>query len=161
MTYRGAVTVLAPDEIVEAARIDERPRSRRMLAPLLALVGAAAALGYLAVVDPNEPGHYPVCPTRLFLGVDCPGCGLMRGTHDLVTGNIGGALDNNLLLVVIAPLAVVLWARWARRSWLGATPAVTGEQFRRRSRLMTIGLVAVLVFGVVRNFVPYLESGVG
>jgi hypothetical protein len=153
--------VLADDAVVEAARVDTRPRARRLLAPLLTLAGSGAALAYLAVVDPNEPGHYPLCPTRALFGIDCPGCGLLRGTHELVTGNVAAALDNNLMLVVIVPLLAVLWARWAVRSWRGTSPEVTYGRFRRRNAWIIAGVVAMLVFGVVRNLTPYLGSGLG
>ena len=155
------MSVIADDRVVEQARTDVRSRGRRLAAPLLTLGGSALALGYLAAVDPNQPGHYPVCPTRLLFGVDCPGCGLMRATHDLVTGNVTGALDHNVLIVVFAPLVVLLWVRWLLRSWRGSTPRVTYGQFRRRNMWMYVALTAVLLFGVVRNFVPYLGSGLG
>lgn len=132
-----------------------------MVAPVAVLAGTGAGLAYLAVVDPNEPGHYPLCPLRVLFGVDCPGCGMLRATHDLVTGNIAGALDNNILIVAMVPLAVVLWIRWSRQAWRGSRPAVTRFQFRRRNALMIGALILVLAFGVVRNFVPYLGSGVG
>jgi hypothetical protein len=112
-------------------------------------------------VDPNQAGHYPLCPTKALFGVDCPGCGLLRGTHDLVTGDVSGAIDHNVLLIVLVPLAIVLWARWAMRAWRGRTAEVTYGQFRRRNAAMLVGLVLVLAFGVVRNFVPYLGSGLG
>ncbi|MDP1876180.1 MAG: DUF2752 domain-containing protein [Actinomycetota bacterium] len=149
------------EDVVEQERVDTRPRRRRMAGPLLALGGSALALGYLAAVDPNEPGHYPLCPTRALFGVDCPGCGLLRGTHDLVTGNVGGALDHNVLILAAVPVLVVLWIRWVMRAWRGSTPPVTYEQFRRRNAILVVSLVAVLAFGVVRNFVPYLGSGIG
>lgn len=152
---------LADDDVVVPALRDDRPRRRRMLAPVLTLVGSAAALGYLAAVDPNEPGHYPLCPTQALFGVDCPGCGVMRGTHALLHGDVGGAVDHNVLLVVLVPLAVFLWARWALRAWRGETAAVTAAQFRRRNALVVTALIAVLAFGVIRNFVPYLGSGAG
>jgi hypothetical protein len=155
------VTVFTDEQVVEQARVDARPRGRRLVAPLAALAGSALALGYLAAVDPNQPGHYPVCPTKLLFGVDCPGCGMMRATHDLVTGNVAGALDHNVLIVVFAPLVVILWLRWFLRSWRGSTPEVSYAQFRRRNLWMYGALAFVLVFGVVRNFVPYLGSGIG
>jgi hypothetical protein len=85
----------------------------------------------------------------------------MRATHDLVTGNVAGALDHNILIVALVPLAVVLWLRWVVRAWRGESPAVTYAQFRRRNAAVIVGLVLVLIFGVVRNFVPYLGSGIG
>jgi hypothetical protein len=60
---------------------------------------------------------------------------------------------------VLAPLVLLLWLGWLKRARTGIRPAVTRSQFRRRNRLLIIGLVLMLVFGVVRNFVPYLDSG--
>ena len=158
---RAQVTVFAPDDVVVAERTDTRARTRRLIPPIATLAGTIALLGYLAAVDPNQPGHYPLCPTRALFGVDCPGCGLMRGTHDLITGDVAGALDHNILIVALVPLAIVLWIRWLMRVWRGREDAVTYAQFRRRNAAMLIGLAVVLAFGVVRNFVPYLGSGIG
>lgn len=155
------MSVLAGTDVVEQARVDERPRARRMLAPMLTLGGSALALGYLRFVDPNNPGHYPVCPTRALFGIDCPGCGGLRATHDLLCGDVAGALDHNVLIVVFIPVAIFLWVRWALRAWRGRTPQTTVSQFRRRNQVMIVALVLLLVFGVVRNFVPYLGSGLG
>lgn len=150
-----------PGRVVVAEIHDTRPRARRLLAPVATLAGSAAAVGYLAAVDPNSPGHYPLCPLKALAGIDCPGCGILRSTHDLAHGNIAGALDQNVLMVVLVPLAAVLWGRWVLRAWRGVTPAVTAAQFRRRTTVMLVALVLILVFGVVRNFVPYLGSGIG
>jgi hypothetical protein len=138
---------------------DPRPVRRRLLAPIAVGLAVLAACGLVFAVDPNEPGHYPLCPTRALLGIDCPGCGLMRGTHDLLHGNIAGAVDHNLLIPVLVPLVLLLWLGWLKRARTGIRPAVTRGQFRRRNRLLIIGLVLMLAFGVVRNFVPYLDSG--
>jgi hypothetical protein len=62
---------------------------------------------------------------------------------------------------VFAPLVIILWLRWFLRSWRGRTPEVSYAQFRRRNLWMYGALSFVLVFGVVRNFVPYLGSGIG
>lgn len=155
------MAVHADEDIVEAAVVDARSRRRRLVAPLATLAGTALGLTYLGIVDPNEAGHYPLCPTRALLGIDCPGCGLLRGTHDLVTGNLAGALDNNILLIAIVPIAIIAWIAWFRRSWRGTRAAVTYEQFRRRNGLMIVALAVALAFGVVRNLVPYLGSGIG
>ncbi len=140
---------------------DHRARARRILGPSATAVVAVALLGLLAVVDPNEPGHYPVCPTQALLGIDCPGCGLMRGTHALVTGDVPGALDHNILLVVLVPLVVVLWVRWGARAWRGRMPGLTHRALRWRTILTVAAFVALIAFGVVRNLVPYLGSGIG
>ncbi len=149
-------TAVAIPEIV-----DDRPRARRMVAPLATVAGVGAGLAYLAAVNPNEPGHYPLCPTQGLFGIDCPGCGILRGTHDLVTGDLRGALDHNILLIALVPLAIVLWVRWAARAWRGRTEAVSVVQMKRRTTITVVVMVALLAFGVIRNFVPYLGSGIG
>lgn len=150
--------VFAPDDIVVAARVDTRPRWRRLVGPGLTAAGALAGCVTLVVLDPNEPGHYPVCPMRLLFGIDCPACGVLRGTHDLLVGDVGGAADHNILVFVVVPLALVLLGRWFVRAWRGTQPSVSYAQFRRGNRVMIVALVLVLAFGVVRNFVPYLSS---
>lgn len=149
---------VAGDDIVTAERVDTRSRGRRMLAPVLTAALTVGALGYLSIVDPNEPGHYPLCPTKALLGIDCPGCGCMRGLYSLTHGDIAGAANHNILLLLLVPIAIVLWARWALRAWRGVSPAVSLHAARRRNRVMILALVAILAFGVVRNFVPYLDS---
>lgn len=141
--------------------LDTRSRRRRMLAPTATIVGTAAALGYLAMVDPSEPGHYPLCPTNALLGVDCPGCGMLRGTHALLTGDVPRALDHNMLLLVLVPLTLVLLVRWTRQAWRGVVPDVSARTFRLRTRIIVVGMVLVLAFGVLRNLLPYLGSGIG
>ena len=46
----------------------------------------------------------PVCPTALFLGIPCPGCGLTRATLALLRGDVAGALRLHPLVFVLAPL---------------------------------------------------------
>ena len=149
-----------PDQLVAPSRVDERPLMRRLVAPVGVAALAVAGCTYLAFVNPNEPGHYPICPSRAILGVDCPGCGGMRGMNCLLHGDIAGALNHNLLLVIVVPLALVFWGLWLIRAVQGRYPSVTMRQFQFRNRILIISLVLMLAFGVVRNFVPYLGSGV-
>ncbi|MER7518222.1 DUF2752 domain-containing protein [Streptomyces sp. NPDC126499] len=89
-----------------------RPLARRLLAPLGALAGVAAAFAYVGTVDPNEPGHYPVCPLLRFTGVYCPGCGGLRSAHAFVHGDLAAALGANALAVVgygVFAAVMVLW----------------------------------------------------
>jgi len=141
-----------------AERVDTRPRSRRLVPPLLAAAATVGVMGYLFAVDPNQAGHYPLCPTKALLGIDCPGCGCLRGLHSLAHGDVVGAADHNILLLLAVPFVIVLWVRWLMRAWRGVTPAVSVRTLRMRNRAMIITLVAILAFGIVRNFVPYLGS---
>ena len=72
----------------------DRPQARR------ALIAAALVAGGALFVRLGPP----VCPTALFLGIPCPGCGLTRATLALLHGDIAGALRFHPLVFVLAPL---------------------------------------------------------
>ncbi|MEW9531454.1 DUF2752 domain-containing protein [Microbispora sp. NPDC049125] len=128
----------------------ERPpggRLRSMLAPAGVAAVAAAGFAYVGVVDPNQPGHYPVCPFFAVTGFYCPGCGTLRAVHALGHADVLGSLGSNPLTVAMIPFVVFLWARWAARSWNGR-PMRTS--LARPGYLW--GLLAIMiVFWVVRN----------
>ena len=155
----------AADEVGAAApprrATQDRSRARRILAPTATAFGVVIATGIVARVDPNEPGHYPLCPTLAILGIDCPACGGLRATHALANGDIVRAMDHNLLFVLLVPAIIVGWAVWFWRSWTGKR----GEDSPRKRALAKYGplvlLLVLVAFGIVRNFVPYLGSGVG
>ena len=63
----------------------------------------------------------------------CPGCGILRGIHDVTRGDLGAALGSNLLFfALVAPVMVVAWALWAHRAWTGRSPS--GRQVGRARR---------------------------
>lgn len=135
------------------------PRTRRMAPVVGTGVGTIAALTYLFFNDPNVPGHFPACPTKAILGVDCPGCGSTRALYALVHGDIARAADHNILLVIMVPFLLFWYGRWAFYSWTGRerpVPSATALQWRHWGTVAL--LVVVVVFGVVRNFLPYLGS---
>jgi hypothetical protein len=104
------------------------------------------AVALVAVVDPNEPGHYPTCPLLAMTGLYCPGCGSLRAVHDLAHGDLAGAMARNPLTVVVVGAMLVAYAAWVRRAYLGQ------PQQWRPQRWMVIALIAVYVgFGVLRN----------
>lgn len=152
---------LAPAPSAAEPTVDPRPRARRLVAPLATGFGVIAATGYIRLVDPNEPGHYPMCPTLALLGIDCPGCGGLRATHALANGDIAAAMDHNALFVALVPLLIGLWAVWLSRAWTGVTPARTPTRDRIARAAPMVVLVIAMAFAVVRNFVPYLASGAG
>jgi hypothetical protein len=92
-------------------------------------------------------------------GLDCPFCGGLRGTHDLLHGNVAAALDHNLLLpVFLGVLAFVVAAASNERASRWFAQWRTG-----RGRVVAWVLLAVvLVFFVVRNlpWFPYLDARV-
>jgi len=110
----------------------------------------AVAAGYLAVVDPNQPGHYPSCPFLLLTGRWCPGCGGLRAVHDLLHGQVSAAISANLVVVLLVPVVVTLWARWV-------FIRVTAVRAETRSGVAVPGwvmwslFVSVLLFWGLRN----------
>jgi hypothetical protein len=94
-------------------------RWRRLLPHAAVAAGVVAATSYVWAVDPNEPGHYPLCPTYAIAGIYCPGCGMLRATHDLVHLDLAGAVQRNPLALPLYLGVVVLFAAWVRASWRG------------------------------------------
>jgi len=130
-------------------------RAPRMIAPVGVAVLVALGATLVFLVDPNQPGHYPLCPFKALTGLDCPGCGSMRGIHDLLHGDVVGALDHNVLLALAIPAAVVAWTAWVRRRWTDR-PRVGQLPPRAVAAL----IVLIVAFWILRNVpgVPFLGS---
>ncbi|MFJ4919205.1 DUF2752 domain-containing protein [Streptomyces sp. NPDC088725] len=122
------------------------PPVRRLLPPLTALAGVAAAFTYVGLVDPNENGHYPVCPLYGITGVYCPGCGGLRSAHAVAHGDLAGAFGANALAVAGYALFAVVWAVWVLRAWQGRPGRIT----LARPWWWALGAL-VLAFTVARN----------
>jgi hypothetical protein len=88
-----------------------RTSLQQRVTPAALAVGALCGCALVAAVDPNQPGRYPLCPTRALLGIDCPACGTLRGLHALLNGRVADAVSHNLLLVAAVPLAALVWVR--------------------------------------------------
>ncbi len=107
---------------------------------------AAAALGvgalaYVGSVDPHRPGSpFLPCPFKLLTGWDCPGCGGLRMTYDVLHGDLPAAVVDNVFLLVGLPLLTLWWLLNRRRG----RPAFTVPV------LITVA-VAALAWTVVRN----------
>lgn len=88
-------------------------------AVLSTLAATAAATAVVALVNPNEKGHYPTCPLLAMTGIYCPFCGGLRAVHDLAHLDIGGALARNPVAVLALPLIAILWLLWAQQAFTG------------------------------------------
>lgn len=129
-----------------------RSRARRMAGPLAAAGGLLAATTYIGLVDPNAPGHYPLCPTKYLTGLDCPGCGGLRCVHSLAHGDLVGALDHNAFVVLLViPLILGGLIAWAVREWRGDPPPAPGHRWFEKRWLGWTLVVVMVVFTVVRN----------
>lgn len=103
------------------------------------LVGVAAAV-LVVVRDPHTPGSFAVCPSAL-LGFDCPGCGTLRATHDLLTGQVVESMSHNVLTI-----PALGWLGWW---WLARVTGLPGPP--QSSRAAYVLLVVIGVFTVLRN----------
>lgn len=112
---------------------------------------AGAACAACAVVwwgDPTTPGGpLPVCPTKLLLGIDCPGCGSMRMVYSLLHGDLAAAAQFNAVALLALPLLVLAWITWTAGRWRGR-PVRSWQHWRWAP---TVTLVVAAAWFVVRN----------
>ena len=121
----------------------------RRAAPICCGVAGVAAAGFLATHDPGAVGaRYPACVFHQATGLWCPGCGLTRGTYQLLHGHLGAALGYNLLTPLAIAAVVTAWFAWLRMSW-GATSIRVPQGV---VRTLAVILPALLIaYGVLRN----------
>jgi Protein of unknown function (DUF2752) len=126
----------------------EQVATRQRLRGPLAL-GATVLAGFAVVglVDPHDPGHYPVCPTRSVLGIYCPLCGGLRAANDLTHGDVLGAASSNLLFALVLPVAFVAWLLWVRDRARGSTR----DLWTPTTRQLWVAAAVLVIFMVVRN----------
>lgn len=110
-------------------------------------LGGLLAAAILFTVDPNEPGNYPTCPFLATTGFYCPGCGALRATHDLLRGDLSGALARNPLAVLAVPYLAIAFATWVLR--VSGRPAPRSTSLPPWTIWALLGVV--LAFGVLRN----------
>ncbi|HWN94144.1 MAG TPA: DUF2752 domain-containing protein [Methylomirabilota bacterium] len=105
----------------------------------------AAALLY--IFNPADHGFYPRCYLKVMTGLDCPGCGGLRATHQLLHGHIAEAFALNPLFVVAVPIGGLV-------ALLMLAESLTGRKWPRIiSMTATIWICATVTvaFAVLRN----------
>jgi len=92
-----------------------RPGPRRLPSwgqPALLFAAGLGACAYILAVDPNHSSAYPQCPTKLVTGLDCPLCGATRAVHSLLRADLRGAMDHNLVFVLLLPFIAYAFVAW-------------------------------------------------
>ena len=110
-----------------------------------------AALVYLRLFNPATSGLYPACPFRLLTGLNCPGCGTLRGLHQLLHGHPIAALDLNPLMILALPFMAYIFLSYA-------LVAVRGRGLPRvfiSSTLIWVMFWVIIAFWVLRNIPVY------
>ena len=102
---------------------------------------AVGALAYVGLADPHRPGSlFPPCPFKLLTGLNCPACGGLRMTHDLLHGDLAAAVVDNVFLLIGLP-ALALWVLWRIRQ---------GQRALTLPAIVVIAIAAI-AWTVVRN----------
>ncbi|WP_235686685.1 DUF2752 domain-containing protein [Tomitella gaofuii] len=121
---------------------------RRLAAPLTVAAGGAAACAFVWAADPTTPGGaVPVCPSKHFLGVICPGCGSARMIYSLLHLDVASALRYNAVGLVVLALLVCVLARWTWRRARGND----GPVMRLGAGPAWCSAAVVIAWLVVRN----------
>lgn len=90
----------------------ETPLKKTQVERLLAILGMGAMGSGAAIlwyVDPTKASFLPACPMLTFTGFACPGCGMTRGLHALLHGDVLTALNYNALIPFFVVFAVYLF----------------------------------------------------
>jgi hypothetical protein len=113
------------------------------------LVMAGAALtggGALYLIDPARRDLYP-CLLHATTGLQCPGCGGLRATHQLLHGHLAAAWMLNPLAVLLVPVYALL----ACHIGLGLMRGRGLGYGTPRPVFIWLGLGGVILFGILRN----------
>jgi hypothetical protein len=71
----------------------------------VSLTGLATACLVVFLFNPERYHFYPLCVFHQVTGWQCPGCGGLRATYQLLHGNVVAAWHFNALVVLLAPVA--------------------------------------------------------
>lgn len=134
-----------------ALGFESRTRPNRWGVGLPLLVGGGVAAGFAALHfrDPHVEGSWGLCPFQELTGYWCPGCGGLRGLHNLTDGRVLDAIQSNVLIVPLLLGFLVFWSVWLVRAWRG-DPRPRLPKVLPRSALWVV-LVLLFAFTVLRN----------
>jgi hypothetical protein len=113
----------------------------------LGLAAALAGAAALYLFDPSQHGFYPRCFFKMASGLDCPGCGGLRATHQLLHGDIRAAFGLNPLFIAVLPIGAffavrTVVERLTQRKW---------PRLLSTTAMIWIAAAGVIGFGFLRN----------
>ena len=119
---------------------------------LFSLVAVAAVIRNSHLI-----GVIPGCPIKALIGIDCPACGSVRCVEALANGQVGHALDQNLLTTMLFAYVTIFMVLWL----------VLGPNFMRKidiHRVLQAVAGVALIFWVSRltpwEVGEWLSSGI-
>ncbi|MRH90459.1 DUF2752 domain-containing protein [Nocardia sp. SYP-A9097] len=139
-------------DTAQAFDAESATRPRWLSAGLPLLVGGAVAggLALLHFRDPHEQGSYGICPFKELTGWWCPGCGGLRGLHNLTEGHVLDAIHSNILLFPLLLGFLAWWGTWLVRGFQGkATPPRLPQVLPKPAMWVTMAFL--LLYTVLRN----------
>lgn len=88
------------DTIAEEAQVIKNKKIRSYAKETALIVGILLVNAVVYGIT----GYGIPCIFRLITGFKCPGCGLTHAYIELFKGNLGGAIDHNILSVTLLPI---------------------------------------------------------
>ena len=129
--------------------MDHIYRDRLTASAVVALAAGGLSVSYL--LDPSSSDLYPPCPFLALTGFYCPGCGTLRGLHQLARGHPLAALDLNPLMMLLLPFVAYFLAS---RVMLAVTGRPLRTFFVRPAVIWTL-LGVILLYWLLRNTPAY------
>ena len=124
--------------------LNQRSKSLALLAVVCIVAGG------LYFLSPYDSGVYAPCPFYALTDLYCPGCGTLRGLHELLHGRIGSAMGLNPLMVLLLPFIAYSFIK-------NVAAGMRGRPQRKifiPSGFIWALLGIVLLFWILRNL-PY------
>jgi hypothetical protein len=117
------------------------PPNKRVFGALGTGAVVVGGLAYVGLGNPHSTSFVSLpCPFKALTGWNCPACGGLRMTHDILHGDLAAAVVDNAFLLIGLPMLLV-WVL-ARRS--------TGKPVSTTAAFVVIIATAV-TWTVVRN----------
>ena len=119
--------------------------------PAMLALALSPCVAALAVRDPADSGLFPPCPFLALTGLQCPGCGALRGLHQLLNGQLLAALDLNIVMALALPFIAYSFLSMLALDVTGhRLPAV----FVRPTWIWLL-LIGIMLFWALRNVPVY------